>query len=331
MGRMNDFNRLADRMDALAYDGESPFHAWGASRLTEIAALRALVYAKMDKPPVPKIAREIGSIMARKYKHGYGSTQSTVLALKAIAAYAKFRVQDLADPIAFALDGNKIFADGKDSVLLPDKHTVSIRYPEQGMGKPYLVEADWRVQLPPSQEGAPIEMLMQLGQDTVSVGGMVRMKIEVRNTEAKEQAMTIAKIAIPGGLQLQPWQLKEWTERREVAYYEIFNGYLVLYWRDFKPGNVRYCTSTSKRSLPESTVHRRAAPGYIILRNKDTGMPAPKSSAARQVKRTAAATLSGRGRSFSRRFLFVRLKIPFNIALEIRNSTRNETVTPNDE
>lgn len=47
--------------------------------------------------------------------------------------------------------------------------------------------------------------------------------------------MTIARIGIPGGLQLQPWQLKEWTDRKEIAYHEIFDGYLVLYWRGMAP------------------------------------------------------------------------------------------------
>ncbi|WP_255494199.1 hypothetical protein [Hufsiella ginkgonis] len=40
-----------------------------------------------------------------------------------------------------------------------------------------------------------------------------------RNTAGTPQPMAVAKIGIPGGLSPQPWQLKELTEKNEVAYY----------------------------------------------------------------------------------------------------------------
>ena len=47
--------------------------------------------------------------------------------------------------------------------------------------------------------------------------------------------MPIAIIGIPSGASLQAWQLQEIVDREEVAFYEIFDNYLVLYWRAFAP------------------------------------------------------------------------------------------------
>lgn len=236
LGRLNDFQQLVAKLDGAPRTGRSPFYSWGGSAGVESAALRALAWSRIERPPVAKIAREIAYIMDRKQRYGYGSTQATVMALKAMMAYARFRVYALEGPLALEMDGKVLEADGEWHPLAPGTHLFDARYAGPEGGKPYLVEAEWRVQTPPSQADAPITMQLHMDQDSVSIGATVRMKIEVRNTEDKAQAMTIASIAIPGGLQWQPWQLKEWTERREVAYYEIFDGYFVLYWRDFKPG-----------------------------------------------------------------------------------------------
>ncbi len=45
--------------------------------------------------------------------------------------------------------------------------------------------------------------------------------------------MAVAKIGLPAGLSAQPWQLKEIMEKNQVAYYEIFDNYLVFYWMGF--------------------------------------------------------------------------------------------------
>lgn len=47
--------------------------------------------------------------------------------------------------------------------------------------------------------------------------------------------MSIVKVGIPAGLTVQPWQLKEMMEQGQIAYYEIFDNYLVLYWMGFAP------------------------------------------------------------------------------------------------
>ena len=62
--------------------------------------------------------------------------------------------------------------------------------------------------------------------------------------------MAIAKIGIPAGLSLQPWQLKELTEQKQVAYYEIFDNYLVLYWMGFAAKETKTIQLDLKAEIP---------------------------------------------------------------------------------
>ncbi len=250
LGRTADFQRLVAKLEALPRAGESPFYSGLRSLEVEIAALRAMAWSRMQNPPIPKIAREMGVIMNNKSSYGYGSTQATVMALKAVAAYSTLQTGSLEGPLSLLIDGKPAVTNGKPQPLDAGKHRVEVIYPGINDGMPYLVEAYWRTLTPPASEEKPIRLQTQLGQDAASVGSTVRMRIEVRNTEAKGQAMTIAKIGIPGGLQLQPWQLKEWTDKQDVAYYEIFDGYLVLYWRHFRPGERKTLHLDLKAGFP---------------------------------------------------------------------------------
>ncbi|MGE7775813.1 TonB-dependent receptor plug domain-containing protein [Chitinophaga sp. NPDC101104] len=270
LGRTADFQRLVAKLEALPREGASPFFSGPQSLEVEIAALRTMAWSRIPDPPIQKIAREMGVIMKNKSSYGYGSTQATVMALKAIAAYSALQTDSLEGPAFLLIDGKPAVTDGKPQPLVAGKHAVEVVYPGKTDGMPYLVEATWRTLAPPSSEKTVIRLQTKLAQDTVSVGSTVRMRIEVRNTEAKEQAMTIAKIGIPGGLQLQPWQLKEWTDKQDVAYYEIFDGYLVLYWRDFRPGERKILYLDLKADFPGKYHAQAGCAGlYYVPEQKD--------------------------------------------------------------
>ena len=64
--------------------------------------------------------------------------------------------------------------------------------------------------------------------------------------------MSLAKIGIPAGLSLQPWQLKELTDKKEIAYYEIFDNYLVLYWMGYAPNETKTVQLDLKAEVPGS-------------------------------------------------------------------------------
>jgi hypothetical protein len=73
-------------------------------------------------------------------------------------------------------------------------------------------------------------MDVNLSQSEVKIGDNVRMNIKIENKENRYLGMITAKIGIPAGLTIQPKLLKDMMEKKDIAYYEIFDNYLVLYW-----------------------------------------------------------------------------------------------------
>jgi hypothetical protein len=69
-----------------------------------------------------------------------------------------------------------------------------------------------------------------LEKTKANIGDNVRMSIKIENPTYKNFGMITAKIGIPAGLTMEPRNLKAMMERNEIAYYEIFDNYLVLYW-----------------------------------------------------------------------------------------------------
>lgn len=66
---------------------------------------------------------------------------------------------------------------------------------------------------PPSAEKAELKLVTRLNADSIRIGETIRMEVTVTNTRSSLQPMAIAKIGIPAGLSVQPWQLKEFIEK----------------------------------------------------------------------------------------------------------------------
>jgi hypothetical protein len=94
------------------------------------------------------------------------------------------------------------------------------------------------------------------------VGETVRLDVQVTNDRSMLQPMAIVKIGIPAGLSAQPWQLKEIMEKKEVAYYEIFDNYLVLYWMGFAANEVKKISLDLKAEVP-GTYKGKASNTYL--------------------------------------------------------------------
>ncbi len=47
--------------------------------------------------------------------------------------------------------------------------------------------------------------------------------------------MTVAQVAIPAGLSVQMWQLKELTDKHLFDYFELYQNYVVFYFRELAP------------------------------------------------------------------------------------------------
>ena len=218
----------------------------------ETVALYANALMKSKTPDLGKIARLLSELLSGKSYYGYGSTQATVLALEAMVNYSKLTKKISDDsPILFTVNTKAIASDSSiRNVLQEGDNSVTVTYPDQANGLPYAIDISYNTFLPSNSIKSEIHLATRLQTISTKMGETVRMEIDVTNTKDYLQPMAIAKIGIPAGLIVQPWQLKEIMEKNKAAYYEIFDNYLVFYWMGFAPMEVKKIQLDLKAEIP---------------------------------------------------------------------------------
>jgi hypothetical protein len=196
----------------------------------------------------------------------YGSTQATVLALRAIVNYDKQREQQMAaGKVRMFADGKPIggwIAFDKNSdkslklpdlakVLGPGEHTVELEMVGGGIA-PYSLALNYsRAQCPATDKDCSMKITANLAQSKLTEGASTEAIIVVENVSNEAVPSPVAIIGIPGGLEPRHDQLKELVKLKTIDSYEVDGRQVVLYWRSL-PAN-------SKLSIPLNCV--AAVPG----------------------------------------------------------------------
>jgi uncharacterized protein YfaS (alpha-2-macroglobulin family) len=240
---MNDskgYNRLMEAAKKLYREKggvaeTSVVNSRDASLRVETISLYSLALLRDPAADLAEVANLLSKILAEKTYYGYGATQATVLALQAIVEYSK-RIGSITDnmDVNFMVNQQKIGEGGKHEKWIREgENTFHVAYSNEKKTAPYTMEVAYFTFTPPNSEKAELSLQTVLKEHELRVGETSRMQISVTNTKSVLQPMAMAKIGIPAGLSLQPWQLKELTEKNRIAYYEIFDHYLVFYWMGF--------------------------------------------------------------------------------------------------
>lgn len=179
----------------------------------------------------------------------YGSTQSTILALRAILAYDAARSTPKAPgSLELMVDGRQAgsaVAFDKETkgaieltdiaeLLEPGKHAIEIRM-TGGSAMPCSVTVDYANEQPDSSKECKVGITVALPAGSVDEGGVTEAVVVVRNLAEDEIIPTpIAIVGIPGGLEVRHDQLKELVKAERIAAYEVLGREVVLYWRELK-------------------------------------------------------------------------------------------------
>lgn len=235
-----------------------------ASLRVETRALYALALMRDTRPNTGVVAGVISKILGEKCYYGYGSTQATVLALKAIVEYAKLAGRTAEEGSVDLLVNNRAVNEGADAapMVAEGANLFAVRYANAQKAVPYSLEVSYHTLTPPASDKAELRLQTHLASAQAKRGQTVRLQVDVTNTRATLQAMAVAKIGIPAGLTLQPWQLKELMEKNAVAYYEIFDHYLVFYWMGFRPGETKRVALDLKADVA-GTYRAKASTAYL--------------------------------------------------------------------
>lgn len=235
-----------------------------ASLRVETYALYAMALMKAPSPDMMKISQQVSKILSEKSYYGYGSTQSTVMALQAIVEFSTLTGPVKEDsPVSFTFNNKPVTDYSKLKEQAHEgKNIFTVSYAQKTKAVPYGLELSYNTYTPPNSDKAELLLNTQLKTNSARTGETVRMDITVSNTQSMLQPMAIAKIGIPAGLSAQPWQLKEIMEKNKVAYYEIFDNYLVFYWMGFAPNETKTISLDLKAEVP-GTYRAKASNVYL--------------------------------------------------------------------
>jgi len=195
----------------------------------------------------------------------FASTQSTILALRAIVAYDALRARPrVPGRIVVSVDGRTVgtgvafTSNTQGAIVMPEfgrelgagKHTVVLRM-EDGSSMPFSMGVKYYSTLPDSSAQTKVGIEVSLKDRQIQEGGITEARVSIANKSDQPIPTPVAIVGIPGGLEVRHDQLKELVKSGRIDAYEVIGREVVLYWRYIKPND--------KFDLPLSLV--AAVPG----------------------------------------------------------------------
>jgi hypothetical protein len=218
----------------------------GQSLDVETTALATLALVAAGGAPGP-VRSAVEWMMSARQGGGFGSTQATILALKALLAYDKASRQvEVGGTVVVRANGREVarqrFDKGRQEPIVLEGFESALQAGENslelvldGGELPYTVTVDYTTANPASSPEAPVTLTTALAKEAVKMGETVRLTATVDNPKEAGLPMTLVRVGLPGGLTFQTWQLKELVEKKLVDFYETRPREVILYFRALPP------------------------------------------------------------------------------------------------
>jgi hypothetical protein len=243
-------DKLAARQDAAGNvkgAATSITRSGGDALSIETTALSVLAW--MREPAYTANVQKGMKWIVESNKSGrFGSTQSTILALRSIIAYDSAHARPKAPgKIILTVDG-KAFgtplaftADTKGALKLPEfagelapgPHTVALKM-EDGSSMPFSIGVKYHSLVPESAEQGQVGINVVLRDPQIQEGGVTEAAVSIANKSDQPIPSPVAIVGIPGGLEVRHDQLKELVKSGKIDAYEVIGREVVLYWRGLK-------------------------------------------------------------------------------------------------
>ncbi len=239
--------------------------SYGDSKHIETAAFTVLALMKAQENNEVLISKGIEYLVSKRKDGRFGSTQATATALKALIEYTKNQKNKLLQKdqtIQLTINGKKLTeklqTNEKGQIVMGElqkyikegEQIVTVGFSDPEITFPYEMNIRWDSAVPDTSKECNLQLKTTILDQSYSVGDNVRVTVEINNKSIRGVGMPMAIVGIPSGTTPQPWQLKELVERKEVAYYEVFENYLVFYWREFKPSEFKTIALDLKAGIP---------------------------------------------------------------------------------
>jgi uncharacterized protein YfaS (alpha-2-macroglobulin family) len=212
----------------------------------------------------------------------YGSTQSTVLALRAIVAYDKARAHPAAaGRVQFVVDGQPVGpavpfdAKSRGTIELPDAaskltaghHRMELRMTD-GSPLPFAMAVTYHCGTPASSDRCKVSLETHLASATLSEGDATEADVTVTNRSHAAVPTPVAIVGLPGGLEPRVDQLKELVSAGRIAAYEVRGREVILYWRSLDADQVVRVPLSLTAAVP-GTYAGPASRAYLYYGDED--------------------------------------------------------------
>jgi len=245
----------------------------------ETTSLAILALLRAGRPAA-KLNESVQWLLKQRSGGGFGCTQSTVLALKAVVAYTQASRTTTADgDIIVRVNGNVVarrhFNKGEQGVILVDgleqflkagANDIDLQL-DSAMSLPYNLDLRYHATRPASNDDCVLRLTTKLASPECAVGENVPLAVSLRNTTDKGQAMSLARIGIPAGLAAQGWQLKELREKGLIDFYETTPREVIVYFRSLAPKAEKRFTLHLRADIP-GAYRGRASCAYLYYNSQ---------------------------------------------------------------
>jgi hypothetical protein len=219
----------------------------GEALSIETTALSVLAWMR-DPGYAAQVQKGLQFLVGENKSGRFGSTQSTVLALRSIVAYDNANARPKAPGrIILTVDGRPVGAPlaftstSQGSLVMPDftsdlapgKHSVALRM-EDGSSMPFSMSVKYNSLLPESAKETQVGLQVTLRDSQVQEGNVTEAVVSITNRSDQAIPTPVAIIGIPGGLEVRHDQLKELVKSGKIDAYEVIGREVVLYWRFLK-------------------------------------------------------------------------------------------------
>jgi hypothetical protein len=239
-------------------------YSYGNALNIETLSFAALAMLKSEQRDEGLLIKMVEYLLSKRQYGRFGSTQSTVMALKALSAYNSSVMKQQEDKsIKVLINGATVWEtsylkDQKGSLKIDSLHQyfvagqniVSIKFEAATQGLPYNFDVAWTAQTPQSSAQCPLVLTSSFDKIAAEMGETVRLEIAVQNTKTEALPSTMALIGIPAGLSVQAWQLKDLQEKQAFAFYELKDNYLILYYRELDGQETKRLSLDLKTEVP---------------------------------------------------------------------------------
>lgn len=263
----------------------------GDALAIETTAIAAMALMSAGPAYLPQVHKAVEWLNAHRNGAGsYGSTQSTVLALKAMTQYAQAsRRTAAAGTLVVRINGEEVarraYEKGHQGAielsigehLRTGKNVIELTLASKEP-LPYSGLVEWGSKVPASDAGTKVALATSLARSSVKLGEGVRLDVRVTNTTQQGLPMTLARVGLPGGLTFQTWQLKELRDKKLIDFYETREREVILYFRALAPGAVRDVPLELIAGVPGSFT-APASSAYLYYTNEHKHWVAPSTIA----------------------------------------------------